>query len=176
MSTQNLSAIAIDVVEQYHQAGRHLVNAYKSGVERAERAFNGRLASVVQTPALPLVDEAVQSSLIEVQRQVASVLAKGLRAGSDRVSELNDRLAERARSDIERLASAVTSAESAFETNGVDTLALYGVPSAQISLAVASAVSEGAKRLGERVGAAAEIVDAEVVTVKPRAKRVGRRA
>jgi len=168
MSTPSLSSIAIDVVDRYHQAGRHLVAAYKSGVDQAERKFNEGLAKAGDAQALPAVDESVRASLIEVQRQFASTLAKGLRAGSDRVAELNDRLAERAKSDIERLAGAT----SGIDAGTAEALALFGLPTAQISLAVATAVSEGAKRIGERVDAAAtEVVETEVVRAKPRTRR-----
>jgi hypothetical protein len=168
MTTQTLSSIAVDVVGHYHQAGQSLVRAYQAGVEQAERAYSERFVSTLNGRELPLVNEAVKSSLIEVQRHVATALVRGLRAGSDRVAEINDRLAERARTDIGRLADAVARAESAFEIKGSETLAIYGLPSAQFSLAVASAVSEGARRLGARVAAtdveeAVEVVDAQPV-------------
>ncbi len=172
MSNPSLSSIANDVVEQYHQAGRSLVAAYKSGVGQAERKFNASLAKAGTDPVLPLANESVRASLIEVQRQFASALAKGLREGSDRVAELNDRLAERAKGDIGRLVESA----SGVDASTAETLALFALPSAQLSLAVANAVSEGAKRIAERVEAAstvvaAEVVDADVAPRKSRAKR-----
>src|SRR6476620_6414608 len=90
MSTPSLSTVAIDVVGQYHLAGQHLARAYQTGVQRAAGALTERFVAAVQSRELPLIDEAVKTSLIDAQRRVASIVVDSLRAGSVAVAALND--------------------------------------------------------------------------------------
>lgn len=168
MSTQTLSSVAIEIATQYHQAGQHLSNAYRIGVQRAIDAASERFAADVQGSASPWSSDAVKSSLIAAQRQLASLAAAQLRAGAESVAAINDRLAGDVKNGIERWAQ-----PTRIDATAADTLATLNLPSAQLSLSVASAVAEGAKRLSERVVGATEdgiaVVD-EVVPAK-RAKR-----
>jgi hypothetical protein len=178
MSTQTYSSVALDVVGQYQLAGKHLVRAYTTGVDKVARAIDERFAAAVQARELPLVGEAVKSSLIEAQQKVSGFVVGGLRAGSHRVDAANDQLASGVKGGIERLVGAANRIDAALDSKTGDTVALFGLPSAQFSLAVASAIAEGAKRLEERVSAeGGDVAEVEVETVPvQRAKRAARRA
>ncbi len=169
MSTQTLSSVAIDVATQYHQASQHLVIAYHGGLQRAIDAASERFAADVQRIASPWSSDDVKSSLIAAQQQLAGLAAAQLDAAAERIAAINDRLAGDVKNGIERWASQPAQIGS----TAADALATLNLPSAQLSLSVASAVAEGAKRLSERVAGATEdgiaVID-EVVPAK-RAKR-----
>src|SRR5262245_19694722 len=149
MSTQTLSSVAIDVVDQYHLAGKHLADAYQAGVQRALDAAGDRFAAAVQARSMP---EAVKSSLIDAQQRVAGIVVGGLRLGSNAVSAINDRVADGVKGGIGRIAETVSRIDTVFDTNASDSITVLNMPSAQLSLAVASAVAARAKSIGERVG------------------------
>jgi hypothetical protein len=174
MTTANLSTIAIDVVGQYHLAGQHLARAYQSGVQRAAGAISERFATALQSRELPLVNDAVKASLIEAQQHVAGLVAEGLRASSAAVATFNDRVAEGVKTGIERMAGTAARVDAALERDDTRTLSVLALPSAQLSLSVANAVADGAKRLGENMLAAeANVID---VPTPKAAKRSTRRA
>lgn len=171
MSTQNLSSVTIDTIGHYHQAGRQLARAYERGLQRAADAIGEQLTNFLDTRELPLVDADVKSSVIEAQRQVSAILVGAVRANNERVAAVNDRIAENAKSGVVTLAGHAERIGTAFNDDAVDTLARLGMPSAQLSLALAKAVANGVNRIGEGTDAVAvETVDAE-----PAPKRAARR-
>lgn len=158
MSTQNLSAIAIDLVDQYHAAGKHLVRAYRAGTERAVGAVNARFAQAVNARALPLVSEPVKASVIGAQQQVAQLVAFGLGLGATGADVTIDQLSRRAASGIERVSGASSRIDSVLGADALGRVGVLALPVARVSLELASAVAAGTKRLSERVAGQQEIV------------------
>lgn len=171
MSTQNLSSVTIEIISQYRQAGQQLARAYERGLQRTADAIGGQITNFLETRELPLVDAGVKSSVIDAQRQVSGILVGALRAGNERVEAVNERIAEGAKAGVGALAGQAERVGTAFNSNAVETLALLGLPSAQLSLALAKAVANGATRIGE---GADEIV-AESVEATPAPQRAARR-
>ena len=119
MSSQTLSAVAIHVVDQYSSAGKHLTQAYRTGVERLVGGANARYASFLQNRSIPLVNEKVKSDLINAQQVLAGFLLKGVHAGSDRATlaaQLADKIAQGAKAVETRIGSV---SEEAAEANVV---------------------------------------------------------
>ena len=175
MSTLTLSTVAIDIVGQYHIAGQHLARAYQTGVQRAAGALTERFATALQSRELPLINDSVKTSLIVAQKHVTELVAEGLRNSSATVATLNDRIADGVKVGIERMAGTAARVDAALERDDARTLNVLALPSAQLSLSVASAVADGAKRLGEGLlSAEADVINAPVA---PKAtKRTTRRA
>lgn len=144
--SQSLSSIAIEIVERYQQAAQHLVNAWQAGVERTARSECERFATAVRQNT-PLLDDAVRSGLIDARQRASSILVDGVRSGSKALATASERDARTAREGIERIADTVERVDNAFGGKTARTLALLGLPSAQVSLAIANAVAEGAQRL-----------------------------
>lgn len=171
MSTQTLTTIALDTATRYSEAGDFLGRAYRAGVARAAKAIDERFAAAVRSDrGLPLVDDSVKQSLIDAQKHVSGAIAGGLIAGSERLCELRERIAESVKSGIERLGAGVDTTPA---KNLAESWATITLPSAQFSLAVANAVADGAKRLDERATGEA-VEDAVVVEQAPARKRAKR--
>jgi hypothetical protein len=170
MSQPTLSNVAIDVVGQYHEAGKHLVRAYRVSTERAVGAVNERFAAVVNARQLPLVSDTVKARVIGVQQQVSGVVANGLSAGAAGADATIDRLSQGATTGIERLAQAGTKLEGVLPPAVIGTASSLAMPAAQVSLQISNFVAQGSKRLSDRV------VGAEAVTAKKPARKAARKA
>jgi hypothetical protein len=173
MSTQTLSSVAMNVVDQYNLAGKQLVRAYRAGTERAVGAVNERFASAVNARSLPLVNDQVKQSVIEAQQQVAGLLAFGLGMGANGADLTIDQVSRRVASGIERIVGATSRVESVIGASTLDKVGVLAMPAVFLSLEIANVVAEGSKRLSERVAGVEDIIVAP--TRKTAAKKTARR-
>ncbi|RZI73987.1 MAG: hypothetical protein EOP80_11245 [Variovorax sp.] len=173
MSSQTLSAVAIHVVDQYSNAGKHLNQAYRTGVERLVGGANARYASFLQNRSIPLVNDQVKSDLINAQHLLAGFLLKGVHASAERAAQAIDTVSTRAASGIQAIASTATRVETAFDVTALDTVRTLNMPAATLAAQVAAKIVQGAKAVESRVGT---VSNEEVTTVvaKP-ARRAARK-
>lgn len=177
MTTQSLSSVAANVVGQYTQVGKIIVGAYRSGAQRLVNGANERYATFLNSRALPLVNEDVKASLINVQTQIAGLVEGGINNGSDRAVQAIDFVAGGVNGGIQRVAATAERVEEAFDTKAITTVGSLAImPVAQVSLEIANRAVEGTKRLSARVVGAEEEVAQVVVKAKRVAKKVVRRA
>ena len=173
MSTQTLSSVATHVVGQYSQIGKLIVGTYRAGAQRFVSGANTRYATFLNSRSLPLVSEAVKTSLINVQQHVANLVEGGIATGSDRAEQAINLLAGGINGGIQRIAATTERVESAFDTTALTTVGNLTMPVAQVSLAIANRAVEGTKRLSARVIGAEVKVAAKA---KRAVKKVVRRA
>ena len=160
MSTQTLSSVASNVVGQYSQVGKLIVGAYRTGAQRLVSGANTRYAAFLNGRSLPLVNEAVKASLIDVQQQIAGAVVGGINTGSDRADQAIDLVAGGVNGGIERVAATAERVEAAFNTTAITTVGSLTMPVAQVSLEIANRAVAGTKRLSERVvGAEQGVID-----------------
>jgi hypothetical protein len=171
MSTQNLSSVASNVVDQYSEAGKTLVHAYRVGTERAVNAVNARFASVVNARSLPLVNDTLKANLIGAQQKIASVVSRSVTLGTNGAEYTIEQVARAATGGIERLSSAGDRVEKVIGAAAVQKANTLVLPAVNVSLQIANFVAEGSKFLSERVTGVEEIV----VPAKKAAKTVARK-
>ena len=175
MSTQTLSSVTSDVVGQYTQIGKLILATYRAGVRRIVSGGNTRYAAVLNSRALPLVNEAVKASLIEVHDQVTGAVEGGIVGGADRAEQAIDFVAGGVNDSIQRIAATAERVETAFDTTVITTVVRLTMPAAQISLMIANRAVEGTKRLSARViGAEADVAEAAATTQRAVKKAVRR--
>ena len=173
MSTQTLSSVATHVVGQYSQVGKLIVGAYRTGAQRFVSGANTRYAAFLNSRSLPLVNEAVRDSLIDVQQQFAGLVEGGITTGSNRAEQAIDLLAGGINGGIKRIAATTERVETAFDTTALTTVGSLTMPAAQVSLEIANRAVEGTKRLSARViGAEAEVASTAKRAVKKAVRRV----
>jgi hypothetical protein len=176
MSTQTLSSVATDVVGQYSEVGKLIVGAYRAGAQRIVSGANTRYAAFLNSRSLPLVNEAVRASLIDVQQQFSGLVEGGIASGSNRAEQAIELLAGGINGGIQRIAATSERVETAFGSTAITTVGSLTMPAAQISLEIANRAVEGTKRLSARViGAEAEAVAEVAATVKRPVKKAVRR-
>ena len=177
MSTQTLSSVAMNVVDQYHTAGKQLVRAYRAGAERAVGAVNERFASVVNARTLPLINDQVKASVIEAQQQVAGIFALGLGMGANGADITIDQVSRRVSNGIERVTNASGRVESVIGQGALDKVGVLALPAAYLTLEIANVVAEGTKRLSLRLAGADEVAaPVKKAAKKATARRTTRRA
>lgn len=177
--TTTLRTVAIDVVGQYNAAGKHLLNAWRTGAGRMIGGASTRYVDAVGTSQLPFVSEDVKARLLGAQEKVAGFLATRLASDTAFTEKLMDTVAERTAGGIQYVADASQRVNSEIGTSVLNTLQAVHLPFAQISLKVAEKVAEGAGKIEARVaGDKAESAEATAVRAKParRAARSTRRA
>ena len=172
MPTQTLSSVASNVVGQYSQVGKLIVGTYRAGAQRFVSGANTRYAEFLNSRSLPLMNEAVKASLIDVQQQIAGLVEGGITSGSDRAEQVIDFVAGGVSGGIQRIAATAERVETAFDTSAITTVGSLTMPAAQVSLEIANRAVEGTKRLSDRViGAEPEVT----VTAKRAVKKAVRR-
>ena len=172
MSTQTLSSVASNVVGQYSQVGKLIVGTYRAGAQRFVSGANTRYAEFLNSRSLPLMNEAVKASLIDVQQQIAGLVEGRITSGCYRAEQVIDFVAGGVNGGIQRIAATAGRVETAFDTSAITTVGSLTMPAAQVSLAIANRAVEGTKRLSGRV-----IGDqAEAVEVAAPAKRAVKKA
>jgi len=150
MSTQTLSSVAIEVVDQYGQAGKLVFGATRERARRFVVDTNQRYAGFLNRRPLPLVNDAVKASLIDAQQQVTGFFADGISSGSDRAGQAIDMLAAGVHRGVERIAAAAEGVETAFDTRALSIAGTLTMPVAQLSLEIANRTVRGAERLSAR--------------------------
>jgi len=176
MSTQTLSSVATHVVGQYSQVGKLIVGTYRAGAQRFVSGANTRYAAFLNSRSLPLVNEAVRDSLIDVQQQFAGLVEGGITTDSNRAEQAIDLLAGGINGGIKRIAATTERVETAFDTTALTTVGSLTLPAAQVSLEIANRAVEGTKRLSARVIGAEVEVAATKQAVKKAVRRVKARS
>ena len=176
MSTQTLSSVATHVVGQYSQVGKLIVRTYRAGAQRFVSGANTRYAAFLNSRSLPLVNEAVRDSLIDVQQQFAGLVEGGITTDSNRAEQAIDLLAGGINGGIKRIAATTERVETAFDTTALTTVGSLTMPAAQVSLEIANRAVEGTKRLSARVIGAEVEVAATKQAVKKAVRRVKARS
>ena len=177
MSTQTLSSVATHVVGKYGQIGKLIVGTYRAGAQRFVSGANTRYAAFLNSRSLPLVNEAVKASLIDVQQQFAGLVEGGITSGSNRAEQAIDFLAGGVNNGIQRIAATAERVETAFDTTAITTVGSLTMPAAQVSLEIANRAVEGTKRLSARViGAEAEVAATAKRAVKKAVRRTKARS
>jgi hypothetical protein len=177
MSTQTLTSVASNVVGQYSRIGKLIVGTYRAGAQRFISGANTRYANFLNSRSLPLVNQDVKASLIDVQQQFAGLIEGGLTTGYDRAEQAIDFVAGGINGGIQRIAATTERVETAFDTTALTTVGSLTMPVAHVSLEIANRAVEGTKRLSERViGAEAPVAAATKRAVKKTVRRVKARS
>ncbi len=173
MSKQTLSSVASEVLGQCTQIGKLVLATHRVGIRRMVSGGNTRYAEALNSRALPLANEAVKASLIQVHEQVTGALADGIVSGVDRAEQAIDFVARGVYNGIQRIAATVERVETAFDTTVITTVGTLTMPAAQISLGIANRAVEDTKRLSARViGAEADVAEAAATTQRAVKKAV----
>ena len=163
MSTQNISSAALHVVGQYNEAGKTLVGAYRTGVQRLLDGAAARTGAFLGERQLPPVGE-----------KVNGFLAHRLDVDTGRVVAVMDRVAAGTSSGIASVANAAGRIESPLGTSVLQALGSLHQPFAAVSVQIAGRIAAGARQIESR-GAGTTAEAAPVKTVRAKAKPAVRR-
>ena len=173
--TTPLTTVAHHVVGQYSETAKLLVGAYRTGAQRLVAGANTRYVSFLNSRTLPLVNDAVKASLIDVQTRIAEMVEGSIATGTGRVEQAIDLVAGGVNVGLTRAKATVERVESAFNTQALSTVGQLSMPVAQVSLQIANRTVEGTKRLSARVLGAEDDVEQVVVQAEPAVERAAKK-
>lgn len=173
MSTTTLNAIAIDVVGQYAEAARHLVEAYRIGTQRTITGLGGGYARFVEAGQLPLISDELKTSLIEGEQRIVGLAVDAIDRASEQAQKVVAGVSTRAVESMEAFDEKTAWADEMMVVGAVRKLNL---PAAKLSLKVATRANEASARLSERVASFGNgTAKAAAAKPAPAAKRATRR-
>ncbi|HEX6703440.1 MAG TPA: hypothetical protein VF169_01665 [Albitalea sp.] len=169
MST-TLNSIAIDVVGQYGEAAKHLVQAYRTGTERAVTGLGGRYEKLLESRSLPLVTDSVKAGIIGAEQRLSGLVVDTVGRVSDGAGNAVDRVSSRAIEGMQAFGEKTAWANDLMVVNALRTINL---PAAKLSLEIATQINKATRSLSERI---AGVPAAPAPKAKSAAKRVRRTA
>jgi len=146
--SQTLNAIAIDVVSQYGEAAKHLVNAYRIGTERTIGGIGAGYARLIERRSLPLVTDELKTALIDTEKRMSNLAVDAVNRAAERTQAAVERVTDRVVEGIQAFGHRTAWAGEMFVVEAVRTI---NMPAAKLSLGIANRANQATARLSERV-------------------------
>jgi hypothetical protein len=172
MST-TLNSIAIDVVGQYGEAARHLVQACRTGTERAVTGLGGRYEKLLESRSLPLVTDSLKAGIIGAEQRLSGYVVDAVARVSDGADNAVERVSSRT---IEGMQAFGAKTAWANDLMVVSALRTINLPAAKLSLEIASQVNKATRSLSERIAGVTAAPAPKARPAKTAARRVRRTA
>ena len=168
MTSQTLSRVTLQSLENYRAAATQAVLVYRLGGHRLVRFVNGALKNSVYPRTAKLAPRATDR-MNDVRGNVTEIVVKGI----DQVAERADKAiafgSTTAATQVTKVARFAASVDNEIVANGLQAAARLTMPSAKLALVLSSRVAKGANALAGAAGA--RPVRTSVHKVAARSKR-----
>ena len=173
MTSQYLSHVTLETLENYRTAAARSVVACRSGGRRLIGAVNGALEQRVYPRTAKLAPRATEF-MNEVRDNVTQIVIKGLDQTAARAATAIEFGANTAGTQVNKLARFAAKVDSPVVANGLQTVARLTMPGAKVALAISGKLAAGAIALADAAGARPVRSAARKAAAAPR--RVAKRA
>jgi hypothetical protein len=146
--SQTLNSIVIDVVGQYGEAAKHLVDAYRIGTERTISGLGGGYAKLLRGSRLPLVTDELKTAFIDTEQRMAGLAIAAIARAAERTNNVVDRVTGRAVEGLESFAEKTAWADGMMVVGAVRAI---NMPAAKLSLEIANRASSATAHLSDRI-------------------------
>jgi len=146
--SQTLNSIAIDVVSQYGEAAKHLVDAYRIGSERTISGIGAGYPRLVEGRSLPLVTDELKTALVDTEKRMSNLAVGAINRAAERTQAVVERVMHRAVEGMEAFGHRTAWANEMFVVEAVRTI---NMPAAKFSLGIANRANQATALLSERV-------------------------
>lgn len=177
MTTQTITSVALHVVDQYHQANKHLVQAYRASARRAIGSVGetaARIDAFFGERKLPMMNEELKAGIANAHNTVTGFLVSRLDSDTERLIGMMDSVAQRTAGGIQSASEVAARAETAFNVKASEPLRALNMPVAQIASQIADKVAESAKAIEVRAAGAVDAETAVSTVVAKPARRAAR--
>jgi hypothetical protein len=151
MTTQTLSRVTLETLENYRTAATQAVAAYRLGSHRFVSVVNGALKKSVY-PRTTKMAPRVTERMNEVRGNVSKIFVNGI----DQVTERTERAIElgstTAAAQVSKVAKFAAGIDNQILANGLQGAARLAMPGAKVALVLSSKVAEGASALADAAG------------------------
>lgn len=152
MTTQYLSHVTLETLENYRDAATQGVLAYRSGSRRLIGAVNGALERRVYPRTAKLAPRATEF-MNDLRGNVTQIVIKGLEQSAERAATAIEFGAQTAGTQVNKLARYAAKIDNQAVANGLQTVARLTMPGAKVALAISGKVAAGAMALADAAGA-----------------------
>ena len=152
MTTQYLSHVTLETLENYRTAAARSVVACRSGGRRLIGAVNGALEQRVY-PRTAKVAPRVTEFMNGVRGDVTQIVIKGLDQTAARAETAIEFGAKAAGTQVNKLARYAARVDNPVVADGLQTVARLTMPGAKVALAISGKVAAGAIALADAAGA-----------------------
>jgi hypothetical protein len=152
MTTQYLSHVTLETIENYRNAAAQGVLAWRTGGRRLIGAVNGALQHSVYPRTAKLAPRATEF-MNGVRGNVSQIVSKGLEQSATGAAHAIELGANAAGTQLNKLAQLAAAVESPAVANGLQTVARLTMPGAKVALAISGKVAAGAAALADAAGA-----------------------
>jgi hypothetical protein len=152
MTTQYLSHVTLETLENYRTAAARGVVAARSGGHRLIGAVNGALKNSVY-PRTARVAPRATEFMNEVRGNVTQIVTQGLDQSAARATTAIEFSARTAGTQLNKLARMAAKVENPMVANGLQTAARLTMPGAKVALALSGKLADGANVLADVAGA-----------------------
>jgi hypothetical protein len=152
MTSQYLSHVTLETLENYRNAATQGLLAYRSGSRRLIGAVNGALEQRVYPRTAKLAPRATEL-MNDVRGNVTQIVIKGVEQTTARATTAIEFGANTAGTQVNKLAQFAAKVDNAVVANGLQTVARLTMPGAKVALAISGKVAAGAIALADAAGA-----------------------
>ena len=151
MTSQYLSHVTLETLENYRNAARQGLLAYRSGSRRLIGAVNGALEQRVYPRTAKLAPRAT-AFMNDLRGNVTQIVIKGVEQSAERAATAIEFGAQTAGTQVNKLAQFAAKVDNPAVANGLQTVARLTMPSAKVALAISGKVAAGALALADAAG------------------------
>jgi hypothetical protein len=152
MSTQTLSHVTLETLENYRNAATQAVVAYRLSSRRLVDVVNGALENNVYPHAAKLAPRATDR-MNEVRGNISEIVVKGIDQAAERTEKVIELSSSTAAAQVTKVAEFAASIDNQILINGLQAVARMTMPGAKVALAISSKVAEGANAVADAAGA-----------------------
>ena len=152
MTTQYLSHVTLETLENYRNAATQGVLACRSGSRRLIGAVNGALEQRVYPRTAKLAPRATEF-MNDVRGNVTQIVIKGLEQSTARATTAIEFGANTAGTQVNKMAQFAAKVDNPVVAKGLQTVARLTMPGAKVALAISGKVAAGAVALADAAGA-----------------------
>jgi len=152
MTTQTLSHLTLQTVDNYRTAANQAVVAYRLGSHRLVKVLNAALENSVYPRTARLAPKTTRR-MDGVRGNVSEVVVKGIDQVAERTEQAIEMSATAAAAQITKVARFAAGVDNDIVAGGLQAAARLSLPGAKVALAVSGKVAEGAGALADAAGA-----------------------
>ena len=152
MTSQTLSRVTLQSLENYRSAATQAVFAYRLGGHRLVRFVNGALKDSVYPRTAKLAPRATDR-MNEMRGNVSEIVVKGIDQVAERAEKAIALGSTTAATQVSKVARFAAGVDNEIVANGLQAAARMTMPGAKLALVVSSRVAAGANALAGAAGA-----------------------
>jgi hypothetical protein len=168
MKTQTLSNVTLQTIENYRNAATLAVDVYRASSHRLIKAVNEGVEKNVYSRTVKVAPQ-LTNRLAQFRGGLTDIIVKGVdgvSTGTEKAIEASSNTASKGVSKVAEFAAGI---DNRVAVNGIEAVARFSLPGAQVALAVSARVAEGADKLSRVAGVEKAKVVRGVKTAKRKA-------